>query len=124
MTKITQVCIAFIFVLSMNSFSSNTISANNNNNGQITQPGTIQRLRLNIVTPQGYLRQLLLGFTSDNAASDGVDYGYDALNFDDFPDDCNWVINDDRFVIQGVGAFDETKKYPLGLFLTNSGSVK
>ena len=122
MTKITQVCIAFIFVLSMNSFSSNTISANNNN-GQITQPGTIQRVRLNIVTPQGYLRQLLLGFTSDNAASDGVDYGYDALNFDDFPDDCNWVINDDRFVIQGVGAFDETKKYPLGLFLTNSGSV-
>ena len=65
----------------------------------------------------------MLAFTSNNAASDGFDYGYDGIVPDDFPDDLNWMIEDDRYVIQGVGAFDQTKKYPLGLFLTNSGTI-
>lgn len=84
----------------------------------------IQRVRIDITTTMGYTRHLLLGFTPDNAATDGFDYGYDAQNIDDFPNDCNWLINDERFVIQGVGAFDSSKTYPLGLFLTDAGSVE
>lgn len=72
----------------------------------------------------GYTRHLLLGFTPDNAASDGFDYGYDALNSDTYADDCSWMIQDDRYVIQGVGEFHESKTYPLGLFLSNSGNVE
>ncbi|GAA3583782.1 hypothetical protein GCM10022395_34830 [Snuella lapsa] len=84
----------------------------------------IQRVRIDFTMPNGYIRHLMIGFTPNNAATDGVDYGYDALNIDTFVDDLNWMIEDERYVIQGVGAFDDTKKYPLGLFLTNSGNIK
>jgi hypothetical protein len=83
----------------------------------------IQRVRIDFETPIGYVRHLLLGFTPDNAASDGMDYGYDALCFENLADDLNWMINDQRYVIQGVGAFNENKSYPFGMFLTNSGTI-
>ncbi|MBT8267098.1 MAG: hypothetical protein KJO41_10110 [Bacteroidia bacterium] len=84
----------------------------------------IQRVRIDFETPIGFVRHLLLGFTPDNAASDGFDYGYDAPNIENHPDDMNWMIDGNRYVIQGVGAFDENKYYPLGMFLTNSGDIK
>lgn len=84
----------------------------------------MQRIRIDFESPNGYVRPLLLGFTTDNAATDGVDYGYDGLNFDQFPDDLFWMIEDDSYVIQGVGEFDDSKQYPLGLFLENSGTIK
>lgn len=83
----------------------------------------VQRVRINFETPEGFVRHLLLGFTPDDAATDGFDYGYDAPNIEDHPDDMNWMIEDDRYVIQGVGAFDHSKAYPLGIFMTNSGTV-
>lgn len=91
---------------------------------KIISNSTIQKVRIDFTTPTGYVRHLLLGFTSDDAATDGFDYGYDALNPDNFPDDLNWMIDNQRYVTQGVGAFNETKSYPLGLFLTNSGNIK
>ncbi|MBT8273451.1 MAG: T9SS type A sorting domain-containing protein [Bacteroidia bacterium] len=84
----------------------------------------IQRVRVDFETPMGFVRHLLLGFTPDNSATDGFDYGYDAANIEDLPDDLNWMIENERYVIQGVGAFDDTKMYPFGLFLENSGTVK
>lgn len=83
----------------------------------------IQRVRVDFETPLGYVRHLLLGFTPDNAASDDVDYGYDALCFDNLTDDLNWMIHDQRYVIQGVGEFHENKSYPFGMFLSNSGNI-
>jgi hypothetical protein len=92
--------------------------------GSITSQNTeIQRVRLDITSPLGYVRHLLLGFTPDNAATDGVDYGYDAKNIENLPDDTNWMIEGNRYVIQGVGAFNTSKYYPLGIFLTNSGTI-
>ena len=85
---------------------------------------TMQRVRINFESPNGYVRPLLLAFTTDDSATDGVDYGYDGLNFDQFPDDLFWMIENNTYVIQGVGSFNETKKYPLGLFLSNSGTIK
>ncbi len=35
-----------------------------------------------------------------------MDYGYDALNIDDFPNDMFFLVEDNQLVIQGVGAFD------------------
>ena len=84
---------------------------------------TMQRVRIDFESPNGYVRPLLLGFTTDNAATDGVDYGYDGANFDQFPDDLFWLIENDSYVIQGVGEFDQTKQYPLALFLENSGNI-
>ena len=83
-----------------------------------------QLVRIDFTMPNGYVRHLLLGFTPDNAATDGVDFGYDALNLDNYPDDMSWIIDNQAYVIQGVGAFDETKQYPLGMFLSNSGNIE
>lgn len=84
----------------------------------------IQRVRIDVTTPNEYVRHLLLGFTPDDSATDGYDYGYDAPNPDNFPDDASWIIDNQQYVIQGVGCFDETKQYPLGLFLSNPGEIK
>lgn len=85
---------------------------------------TIQRVRIDFTGPDGYTRHLLLGFTTNNAASDGFDYGYDAINIDNFPNDMNWMIGDQRYVIQGVGAFQNTKNYRLGVFLRDTGNIQ
>ncbi|WP_250437352.1 hypothetical protein [Hanstruepera flava] len=84
----------------------------------------MQRVRLDFTMPNGYVRHLLLGFTPDNAATEGVDYGYDTQTYDSFPDDLNWIIEGERFVIQGVGEFNETNQYPLGMFLSNDGTIE
>ena len=127
MIKITQVCIAFILMFSLNGFSNNANSTSISNTINIIQtspPSPIQRVRIDFVTPMGYVRHLLLGFTTDDVATDGFDYGYDGANADNFPDDASWLINNNKYVIQGVGSFDVIKKYPIGVFLTNSGIVK
>jgi len=84
----------------------------------------IQRVRIDFVSPDKYTRHLLLAFTPDNAATDGFDYGYDGLNHDNFLNDLNWIIEEERYIIQGVGAFDDTKQYPFGLFLADSGDIE
>ena len=105
MNKITYIC--FIFLLSIYN----------------TTEAQMQRVYINFESPTGSIRSLLLGFDPSNNATDGVDLGWDALNPDNFPDDLNWIIENNRYVIQGVGAFDNTKQYPFGLFLANSGTI-
>ena len=105
MNKITYICFVFLFSIH-----------------NICQ-SQVQRVRIAFKSPLGYVRPLLLGFDSNNNATDGVDWGWDVLNFDNIPGDLNWLIEDDRYVVQGVGAFDETKMYPFGLFLTYSGTI-
>ena len=122
MYKSTLTYLFFFAILTLPVNAENTNLSNQNSLAESTS--SIQRVRIDFTTPNGYVRHLLLGFTSDNAATDGVDYGYDGLNPDDFPDDLNWMIEDGRYVIQGVGAFDDTKIYPLGLFLSNSGDIE
>ncbi|WP_229791267.1 HYR domain-containing protein [Winogradskyella epiphytica] len=84
----------------------------------------IKRIRFGFKTPEGAFRHLLLAFTPDNDATDAVDYGYDALNSDDFPSDMSFLIEDDNYVIQGVGEFDITKVYPLEMVLGQQGNVE
>jgi hypothetical protein len=84
----------------------------------------IKRIRLSFKSPEGAERQLLLAFTPNNEADDGYNYGYDAPNYDTFPSDLSWSINNERYVIQGVGAFDNTKKYPFILEIGNSGEIE
>ena len=84
---------------------------------------SVQLLRLDYTAPNGAIRELALGFTSDNAASDGLDYGYDASVIEPYTNDLNWLIEDNRYVIQGVGAFDDTKQYLFGLYNEFSGDA-
>ena len=80
-------------------------------------------MRLSVKTTSGLTRHLLLTFTPNDEASDGIDYGYDAPNFDNFSNDCNWIIEGKRYVINGVGKFSKNKAYPLGFFLQDSGNI-
>lgn len=121
MTKITRLCLLAFILCSTLSFSGNS-SVNLAESSFSTED--IQRVRIYFTTPLGYVRHLLLAFTPDNAASDSYNYGYDALNRDNLADDLSWMIGEQEFVIQGVGAFDENKQYPLGMFLTNGGNIK
>ncbi|WP_353779569.1 LamG-like jellyroll fold domain-containing protein, partial [Winogradskyella sp. 3972H.M.0a.05] len=84
----------------------------------------IQRVRINFKNPDGAIRPLLLGFTPDDSATDGFDYGYDAEETELLEDDMLWMVDELTCSTQGVGSFDITKQYPLGLFMTNSGSVE
>ncbi|TXG34492.1 HYR domain-containing protein, partial [Seonamhaeicola maritimus] len=84
----------------------------------------IQRVRLLFRTPEGAKRHLLLGFTPDNTASDGFDFGYDAISRETFPNDMLFRIDDKNYMIQGVGEFDEAKQYPVGIFSTTGGPVE
>ncbi|WP_370480195.1 hypothetical protein [Tamlana flava] len=125
MTQITRLCLFALLLFITNVFAkSNNFSSEYNDTEATFSNSEIQRVRIYFTTPNGFVRYLLLSFTSDGIASDGFDFGYDALNIEDLPDDLNWMIEEQRYVIQGVGAFDNTKKYPLGLFLKNAGEIK
>jgi len=100
--------------------TSNTVS-----NQDISEE-PIKKIYIDFISPEGGLRPLLLGFISDNIrATDGIDHALDSKNIDEaLFSDMSWMIEDETFVIQGVGDFDETKQYPLGLFLENSGTIE
>lgn len=118
MNKTTYLCtlVLCVFLLDLS-----PITATNLSRSEYTDE--IQRVRIEFTMPNGYIRHLLLGFTPDNAASDGVDYGYDTPNFENLPYDLNWMIEDQRYIIQGVGEFQENNRYPLGMFLSEGGTI-
>ena len=89
---------------------------------ELSAQGEIQRVYLNFQAPE-FQREILLGFTPDNSATDGYDYGYDGGSYYNYPNDMGWMIEGERYVIQGVGAFDTTKTYPLGVFLSYESSI-
>lgn len=92
--------------------------------GMDAQANTVKRVRINFKAPNNFVRPLLLGFTPNNTASDGFDYGYDGLCPNQLDNDLNFIIENRRCVIQGVGAFDKTKQYPLGMFIADSGNIE
>ncbi|MFD2550990.1 LamG-like jellyroll fold domain-containing protein [Bizionia sediminis] len=85
------------------------------------QNDVIKRLRFNFKTPEGALRHILLGFTPNNEATDAVDFGYDARNNDYFPSDMSFLIDNNTYVIQGVGAFNTNSMYPLAVKMGVTG---
>lgn len=78
--------------------------------------------KLNAILNNQFTRQLALAFLPE--ATDGVDYGIDALNMDaSLPNDVSFLLEDKNYVIQGVN-FEETKKIPLAVKATNNTTIK
>ncbi|RYH72181.1 HYR domain-containing protein [Flavobacteriaceae bacterium 144Ye] len=102
---------------------SNGLNLNSENSESEAYNDGIKRLRLKVTTSENAGRHLLLGFTPNNEATDGVDYGYDAQNRDQLTNDASWSIEDNNYIIQGVGEFDELNTYPLNIHLSNQGNV-
>ena len=100
----------------LKSSKSKSVSSTKNNNEDTTPT-----IRLMYDSPLGYHRQIVLGFNSN--ASDNFDFGYDAFMADVSEEDMYWAFNKNKFVIQGVSNFDETKEFQLGLIVKESGLI-
>ncbi|GGG43983.1 hypothetical protein GCM10010976_14470 [Bizionia arctica] len=105
-----------IFMRSSNEENNEDETENNETNTQL--------IRLDFKSPENAVRHLLLGFTPNNLATEGVDYGYDARNEELFPSDMSFLIEDDKYIIQGVGEFNSDNMYPLVIDLDTSGNIE
>ncbi len=109
-----------LFRTSANHKTKNTVT-NNNNNDPIAKD-TIMKLRLGYNFLNKYHRQVVLGFI-DGKATSGMDFGYDALNIDESPNDMYLLNGNNQLVIEGEGTFNENASYPIGVRLETSGKV-
>jgi hypothetical protein len=82
-----------------------------------------KKIRLGFNSNNNYHRQVLIGFMNENATS-GMDYGYDATNFDNFPNDMYFLNGENKLVIQGEGFFDSNAIYPIGVKADRAGNVQ
>ncbi len=98
-----------------------TQTLGSNNNDQIVAEN-FMKIRLGYNTNNAYHRQVLLGFMNEKATSE-IDYGYDALNIDDFPNDMCFLVRENQLVIQGVGFFDANASLPIGVKADIEGKV-
>lgn len=81
-------------------------------------------VRLGYEDPEGFHRQLLLGFLPNSAADLGYNPGYDAVQIMTRADDLFFIIDNKlntRYSIQGVNAFSDAMEFPLGLLMTEEG---
>ena len=92
-----------------------------NENDQIVAEN-FMKIRLGYNTNNAYHRQVLLGFMNEKATTE-MDYGYDALNIDDFPNDMYFLVGENQLVIQGVGPFDANTSLPIGVKADTEGKV-
>ncbi|MFV5684428.1 LamG-like jellyroll fold domain-containing protein [Flavobacterium sp. GB2R13] len=95
---------------------------NNNNNDPVIN-NTYKKIRLGFNSHNDYHRQVLLGFMDEKATSK-MDYGYDGLNIDDFPNDMYLLNGENQLVIEGEGFFDPSASYPIGVKTDAEGTVK
>ncbi|UBZ05536.1 HYR domain-containing protein [Salegentibacter mishustinae] len=75
------------------------------------------KIRLEFHSPTGYHREVLVG--ADSRTSQSFDLGFDAPLIDKGPEDMYWMINDSRYVIQGVPNFNLDQKLPIGLIIAD-----
>jgi hypothetical protein len=95
----------------------------NDNNNDPAVNDTFKKIRLGFESQDGYHRQVLLGFMNEKATSE-MDYGYDGLNIDDFPNDMYFLNGENQLVIEGEGYFDADASYQIGVKTDAEGTVK
>jgi len=101
------------FGISVNGFSNNL----NNNAGD-----TRLKLRIGFNSVNTIRRQLLT--TVDPNATENIDWGYDGMSNETQMDDMFWLIQDERFAIQGVNTITTETMLPLGVYTNNEGLNK
>ncbi len=98
--------------------------SSDNSAPNVTGDDLIKRIRIDFRSPENAIRPLLLSFVPDGLADDGFNYGYDAEETQSLPSNLSWAIDEKDCVIQGVGDFDETKQYPLNIYMGVSGLME
>jgi hypothetical protein len=94
----------------------------NNNSNDTIQKDIYKRVRLGFNSNNDYHRQVLLGFMNEKATSE-MDYGYDGLSLDDFPNDMYLLNGENQLVIQGEGSFNPDNSYPIGVKTNVAGKI-
>ncbi len=97
--------------------SGNTKQSKTSASKQITD--TRPKLRLGFNSVNTIRRQLLI--TVDVAATLDYDWGYDAPYIDTQVDDMYWMLNDEKYTIQGINEINHTTVIPLGIHTKNDG---
>lgn len=69
-------------------------------------------------------RQLLLGFTPNNEATEGIDNGFDGMLFDLQPDDAYFPLLDENLVIQAEGNFNVNGVFPINVKASANTNAK
>jgi len=77
------------------------------------------KLRVALYSVNTIRRQLLV--TADPNATLGVDFGYDGMHNESQLDDMYWLIEDDKFVIQGIDDITRETILPLGIYTSDDG---
>ncbi|WP_299527712.1 T9SS type A sorting domain-containing protein [uncultured Lutibacter sp.] len=81
-------------------------------------------IRIGYEDPEGFHRQLALGFLPNSPADMKYNRGYDAIMSGPREDELFYIIENDltkKYVIQGVGAFEDAVEFPLGLIIEEEG---
>jgi len=77
------------------------------------------KFRLGLESVNNVRRQLLL--TIDEHTTDGYDWGYDGPLYETQSDDMYWMIDNEKYVIQGRNSITESTVIPLGLHTDDAG---
>ncbi|GGG43956.1 T9SS type A sorting domain-containing protein [Bizionia arctica] len=86
-----------------------------------------QYLRIGYEDPEGFHRQLLLGFLPNSNADLDYNVGYDAILTEHRDDDLFFVIENDsekKYAIQGLSSYSNVLELPLGILISESGTHK
>jgi len=86
-----------------------------------TTASTTPIIRLQFNSPDGWHREIALGF--DPKTTNHFDIGYDGKLIEDNPEDMYWIIDKDKYVIQGVKKFNTNRVLPLGIKISKAGNA-
>jgi len=81
---------------------------------------TRTKIRLGLSSVNGLQRQLLI--TQDIRATSGIDWGYDGQTNEEQMDDMYWMIENEKFIIQGIDVINEDTVLPIGIHTRDSGN--
>ncbi len=99
---------------------SNSLFVKPSKKGKINNQGdTRMKLRIGFNSVSNIRRQLLI--TVDENASPNYDWGYDSKYIDTQIDDMYWLINDEKYTIQGINDINESTIIPLGMHTDKDG---
>ena len=77
------------------------------------------KIRLGFNSVNTIHRQLLL--TEDSRATLGIDWGFDGLQYQNQMDDMYWLLEDEKYTIQGIDSFSESTIIPIGVHTIDAG---
>lgn len=110
------------FLFKNNATATQAVDHFNNNLEDEVDQDTFKKIRLGYQSTDNFYKQALLGFMESNA-TDGIDFGYDAVNIDSQANDLYFISNGVNLNIQGVGSFDVNAIYPIGIKNNVAGNV-